>query len=181
MKDIHEIVDSLGLSVEEFATKLSLDEKTYKDLRKNAPDFLNVRGKSKRTPGTDYKGIEDDVLTFESPSYTLPGVSYTQKVRLTTLNSLIQTQAGIKRPIDIVRLAVTSDIEVHCTDPSWLYYGFQHIGTREKYAIEPEPRSPRIRNPKMKGSVCKHLDNVLLVLPFWVPEITRDLQRQKRL
>lgn len=181
VKSVREYVDDLGLTFSDFVEGLRLDEKTYKDLRRDAPNFLNIRGKSKKTPGTDYKGIEEDVLIFESPSYTKPGVSYTQKIRLVALNDLIANNDGSKKPIDIVRTALEGDIEVHCTDPSWLYWGFKYIGTRDRYAIEPEPRFPKVRNPQLKGSVCKHLDNVLLVLPFWASEITRDLRKQRRL
>jgi hypothetical protein len=39
-----------------------------------------------------------------------------------------------------------------------------------------EKRMPKIRNPNLDGTVCKHLDNALLVLPFVVSSIVKDLK-----
>lgn len=181
MKSIYDIVGSLKLAESDFVDGLMLTEDTYKDLRRRAPDYLNIRDKSKDTPGSDYIGIEGDVVSFETPSHTDPGKKYTQTIKLLELFPLIKKYSGSKKSIVIVRMAIEGQIEVHCTDPSWKYWGFQHIGTRKNYAIEPEPRRPDVRNPNMQGSVCKHLDNVLYVLPFHASEITRDLRKQKRL
>ena len=182
MKTITDFVELYGLTIQEFTEALRLDEKTYKDLRRDAPNYLNIRQKSDNGPGLEkYLGIEEDTVTFECNSYTTPGVRYQQSIRLVDLPKLIQTQRGVKRPIDIVRAAIQGNLEVHCTDPSWLYWGFKYIGTRDKYSIEKEPRYPKVRNPELKGSVCKHLDAALYVLPFWAPEITGDLKKQKRL
>lgn len=159
-----------------------LGEKTYKDLRRDAPNFLRIRDKSRQTPGSTYVGIdENNIIAFKTPSHTHPGVTYDQQVKLLDLEYLIQHYAGIKKPIEIVRLALEGNIEVHCTDPSWKYWGFQYIGTKKNYAVVPEPRYPKIRNPRLKGSVCKHLDNVLFVLPFQNAKIARDLVKQQRL
>lgn len=226
MKKYQKIADSVGLSIEEWESKLSDDgefilikggckqyindhiksyglqklitevgsdliteelkhiigEKTYKDLRIDAPKFLNIRVKSKETPGSRYITIdEDNICHFKTASHTHPGVVYDQRVKLLKLDKLIRQYSGIKKPIEIIRMALEEDIAVHCTDPSWKYWGFQYIGTRKKYATEPEPRYPKIRNPNLKGSVCKHLDNVLFILPFQNSKIMHDLRKQERL
>lgn len=181
MNRLSDIVEALGMSVSEFAKHLRLDEETYKDLRRRAPHYLNIRDKSKKTPGSTYRGIEDDVIEFTTPSFTTPGVVYTQHIKLLDLNRLIQTESGTKLPKHIVRDAMMGDIEVHCTDPSWLYWGFKYIGTKDKYSIEPERRYPKVRNPNLEGSICKHLDSALLAMPFNISEVVRDLRQQKRL
>lgn len=159
-----------------------LGEKTYKDLRKDAPYFLRIRDKSKSTPGSRFIGIDDmNICHFKTPSHTIPGVTYEQSVKLVDLENLIKTQSGRLKPIEIVQMAIEGNIEVHCTDPSWRYWGFQYIGTKDDYSILPEPRYPKIRNPQLKGSVCKHLDNVLFVLPFQNTKILKDLIDQQRL
>jgi hypothetical protein len=159
-----------------------IGEKSYKDLRRNAPHFLNIRGKSKDTPGSRFVNIDEkNICHFKTPSHTHAGVTYDQQVHLIDLEEIMKTQGGIKKPLEIIRLALEGNIAVHCTDPSWKFWGFQYIGTKEKYAITKEPRYPKVRNPRLKGSVCKHLDNVLFVLPFQNTKILRDLRRQKRL
>lgn len=182
---IEELIDADDHLISEAVENNLIDilgEKTYKDLRRDAPNFLRVRDKSKQTPGSHYITIdENNICYFRTPSHTIPGVTYDQKVKLLQLDQLMQHYSGVKKPADIVRMALEGDIEVHCTDPSWKYWGFQYIGTKKKYANEPEPRYPKVRNPGLKGSVCKHLDNVLFILPFQNGKILQDLRRQKRL
>lgn len=159
-----------------------LGEKTYKDLRRDAPNFLRIRAKSRNTPGSRFISMdENDVITFETPSHTIPGVDYNQYVKLLDLDKLLRMYVGRKSDMEIVRMALAGDIEVHCTDPSWKYWGFQYIGTKDKYSLQPEPRFPKVRNPYLKGSVCKHLDNVLYILPFQSTRIISFLKQQNRL
>lgn len=171
-------INELGES--EFITEFIeiLGEKTYKDLMANAPDFLNVRQKSRAASQIPkYLGVHGDTVKWKIESYTKEGITYNQDVRLMDLKELTDNRNGLQKPIDVVRKAIQGNIEVHCTDPSWKYWGFQYIGTRDQYAIEPETRSPDIRNPQKKGSICKHLDAVLYVLPFWSSRITSDLKK----
>jgi dihydrodipicolinate synthase/N-acetylneuraminate lyase len=53
------------------------------------------------------------------------------------------------------------DILVHCSCPSFLYHGYAYIATKLGFAIKREGRPPRIRNPGLRGTVCKHLVVVL--------------------
>ena len=157
-------------------------EATYKDLRRDAPNYLRIRQKSKDTPGSKYITIdEDNILYFKTPSHTKEGVVYEQRVKLLELDKYISEYRGKKPPIEIVRMGLEGDIAVHCNDPSWKYWGFQYIGTVKNYALEKEPRYPKIRNPNLKGSVCKHLDNVLYILPFQNTKVLRDLRDSGRL
>lgn len=161
--------------------KFLIGELTYKDIRSDVTDFLQVRAKSKQTPGSKYLKIEGDVLHFKTNSHRLPGVVYDQQIHLLDLEELINKYRGTKQPSEIVRMALAGNIKVHCTDPSWKYWGFQYIGTVKDYAIDPENRPPDIRNPTQSGAVCKHLDNVLYVLPFQSQKIVTDLKKIGRL
>jgi hypothetical protein len=173
--------DDIDMAIEEHL-KIYLGEENYKDLRSDAPDFLNVRAKSKQTPGSRYQFTDKKgVIHFKTNSHRIPGVVYDQQVKLLDLDAVIQRFGGTRRPQEIVRMAIEGNIEVHCTDPSWKYWGFQYIGTKDDYSIVPEPRYPKVRNPNLKGSVCKHLDNVLYILPFQVSKVTADLRKLKRL
>ena len=70
------------------------------------------------------------------------------------------------------------DIKLSCSCPAALYWGSDYILSLNKYRAkygDPENRSPRIRNPKQYGAVCKHMHNVLRVLPFYVTTITKWL------
>ena len=70
------------------------------------------------------------------------------------------------------------DIKLSCSCPAALYWGSDYILSLNKYQAkygDPETRSPRIRNPKQYGIMCKHMHNVLRVLPFYVTTITKWL------
>jgi hypothetical protein len=70
-------------------------------------------------------------------------------------------------------LLQSGDLLVHCNDPSWKYWGWQYIGTKKGYAMRSEKRYPKIRNPRLTGTVCKHLLQVLQVLPFYSNDIVK--------
>jgi len=158
--------------------KIPLNEENYKDLRSNANDFLNTRAKSKKTPGTSYKSITGNKILFITPSHTDTGKHYIQTVILKDLPTLIEKYKTSVKPIDIVRKAMLGDILIDCTCPAWLYWGFKYKGTKYGYSAEKEIRPPKERNPGLKGSTCKHLDNAMYVLPFLATRITADLIKQ---
>ena len=56
-----------------------------------------------------------------------------------------------------------SDIHIRCSCPSFLYHGFAYMGTqlRYLYGIPIEKRFPKVRNPNLKSTACKHCDVVL--------------------
>ena len=55
------------------------------------------------------------------------------------------------------------DIHIRCSCPSMLYHGFSYIGTELKYlyGIPREGRFPKVRNPNLKSTMCKHCDVVI--------------------
>lgn len=55
------------------------------------------------------------------------------------------------------------DVHIRCTCPAHLYWGYAYIGTELKflYGIPRENRYPVVRNPQVKGTICKHEDAVI--------------------
>ena len=55
------------------------------------------------------------------------------------------------------------DVSIRCNCPAFLYWGMAYIGTelRYIYGIPRESRYPQIRNPNLRGTICKHCDAVL--------------------
>lgn len=83
-------------------------------------------------------------------------------------------------PTEAARLLLwTGNIKLHCTDPSFLYWGYQYILTQLDAAIYPEDRFPEIRNPGLRGVVCKHMNRVLHALPFHLGDIAKEIKRQR--
>lgn len=55
------------------------------------------------------------------------------------------------------------DIHLRCSCPSFLYFGFAFTGSQMKYlyGVPRENRFPKIRNPGLKSTACKHCDKVI--------------------
>jgi hypothetical protein len=56
----------------------------------------------------------------------------------------------------------------------------QYIMTQKDAAIIPEVRYPHIRNPNLKGVVCKHLNRTLKVLPFHLGNLAAAVKEQRK-
>lgn len=55
------------------------------------------------------------------------------------------------------------DIHVRCTCPAAQFWGYNYEATamRYLYGVPRENRFPKIRNPNLQGTICKHADKVL--------------------
>ena len=84
----------------------------------------------------------------------------------------------------LVNMAIMQgDIRCSCTCPAWIYSGAKYIGTQLGYAYGgKETRFPRVKNPQLKGSICKHLYVILKALPFQkfgiASQISSEIKRQ---
>ncbi len=72
----------------------------------------------------------------------------------------------------------TSDLQLHCTDPSFKWWGYQYILTQLNAAVQPNSIYPKTNNAQLQGIVCKHLNRILHVLPFYLSDIARAVTEQ---
>ena len=56
-----------------------------------------------------------------------------------------------------LKSALAGDIRISCTCPGFLYQGYKYIAYKKQVGIDPENRSPDIRNPNKEGLACKHI------------------------
>lgn len=78
------------------------------------------------------------------------------------------------------------NIRLHCTCPSFLFWGYQYLLTVIDASIYPEIRRPVIRNggstrygpPADRGIVCKHMNRILKALPFYNGAIAKEIKEQ---
>ena len=146
----------------------SLSDDTYKQLKLWATGFPGIRKSSKATAApnrelaTQYVSVSSKgVITFVTSSGTSASKSWTQRVQMLDLDKLLAKHKDKKKPMEIVRLALKGNIKLNCNDPSWLYWGFKYKAYVRGYGMNRETRFPKIRNPQLRGTVCKHLDNNL--------------------
>jgi hypothetical protein len=61
--------------------------------------------------------------------------------------------------------------------PDFLYKGFKYMGHNMGYGIFKENRFPKIRNPRLEGTVCKHLLAVFQVMMINWRSIYKDMKK----
>lgn len=141
-------------------------------------EFIRMRDhyNAIRAKGVQYKGVDFDVVKFATPSESRPNMHHEQWIQMVDLRALLDDPEMSLQ--DDVQLAMAGDLKVHCTCEAFTYFGYKYILTNLDSAIQPETRPPNVRNPKQRGSVCKHLAAVLKVFPFWWNTIASDLRKQ---
>jgi len=131
--------------------------------------------------GIRLESVEDELWKFKIHSGTKKDVWYDAyllfKDIIPTLVKVIKDRrlwVGDKSRIDRKKLARkfmdVVDIQIKCSCPAFQYWGPAYILSLGKYDAkytDREIRPPRIRNPKQYGAFCKHLQNLMKVLPFY--------------
>ena len=127
---------------------------------------------------------------FKLHSGTKNGVWYDGYIRFkdtgALLNKLVKDRrlwTQDKTSIDLRKLAkeflYKADLQLECSCPSFLYYGFSYITSKAKYDAkfgDQEHRRPRIRNPRELGMICKHLHALLQAYPFYINDLASWLK-----
>jgi len=70
------------------------------------------------------------------------------------------------------------NVRISCNCPAAQYWGPNYILSLSKYDAkygDREGRPPKIRNPKKYGAYCKHMANVIKVLPFYKTTLAKWL------
>lgn len=80
---------------------------------------------------------------------------------------------------DILDLTLNQgDLHIYCTCPHWVYGGYNYIATQLDYALwKKEYRPPKVRNPNLLGSTCKHGFVVLMYLANNRFRIAKEINR----
>jgi hypothetical protein len=154
-----------------------LDEMYYRDImRKVVPGWLPHRDYSHLIKMVQYRGrSRPDTMQFFVPNrYN----GWMTSVRFdeweNEVKDLEQTAPEAAR-----LLFWGANIRVYCTCPSFSYWGHQYVMTQMDASIIPENRFPHIRNPYLKGGLCKHLARSLKVLPFHLGDMARAIKEDR--
>lgn len=155
-----------------------LDEMRYADLLHVLdPRDLPHRDYAPLIKYVRFVGIKESVMKFFVPSPTRIN-------RWNTFIQFVQWNAEVRDTAttapDAARLLLWSgDIRIHCGCPSFLFYGYEYILTQLDAAMRPETRYPHIRNPQLKGILCKHGRRVIKVLPFHLADMAKAIKQQR--
>lgn len=158
-----------------------IQEASRKDILKRADS--GSRGRSKPLTSR-LTGMKGNVLTFQTVSGTDPAKFWIQRVQPFRLAKALEKlwDGSDKRVLPAIRKALTDDLNVSCNCPAFKWWGYAFISSKDGFKMGGrQGRFPHIRNPKLRGSVCKHLINVLQVLPFQAPKITSLFKKEQGL
>lgn len=171
-------VDLNSINEEVLNSPKLLYEKSYKELQALTLPQVSTRAK-KQALSVSYRGIsKEGIIHFQCSSGTHPGKFYNQYIKLLDLPSLLKDRKDYKDK-DIVNLAVFGDISVYCDDPSFKYYGWQYMSWVNGYGLKREIRYPFMRNPYLKGALCKHLVAVFNAFPMYINSFVKDFRKAK--
>jgi hypothetical protein len=172
-----------------------LNEMTYKQVAGYIdPNFLKQGIRAQALRGVRYSNIEKDTMVFyvSSSEFDINQTQYMNLIRFLDWDNIC-TDADLTPREKALMLLWTSNIQLHCDDPSFLYWGYQYILTQLGASVYPETRPPDKRNPRgghiygggnrtpkenRSGIVCKHLNRVLRALPFYNGDIARVVRER---
>nr|DAS88477.1 MAG TPA: hypothetical protein [Bacteriophage sp.] len=153
----------------------TINEATKKELLSGA-EFKRKQRAKKLT--TTYKGVNNDgCLEFITNSQYTPNRKYQQKIKLNDIKD-INALKDFKKS-EITRLLLNGDLSVYCSCEDFLYKGYKYMAWNMGYGLDKENRFPKIKNPNLEGTICKHLIAVLSVMTFNNNRITTDLFKSK--
>ena len=156
-----------------------LQELTARQILKGADAKSRKRAEVLASEVLRFKG---NVISFQTTSATTPGVKYwNQTVQLMSLRKqLDKMRAGKLTLTKAIRAAVkVGDVRVHCTCPAQKWWGWAYISTVRGYKYgRKQTIFPSIRNPRLRGTVCKHLINALSTLPFNVSGLAKRARKR---
>lgn len=162
---------------------INIYEATMKKARINS--WPSVRSRVSRHHAKFLGVTKQGVIQYKVNADTTDGFNgkgyWLQEIYLTDLPDIIDIVKTDKsyKVVELLDVAITTgNFLAYCNDPSYKYY-FQYWATQEKEALYPEKRFPRIRNPKKKGTCCKHLLAVFKQMPNDIEEIVKQLTLKK--
>lgn len=153
-----------------------LDEMYYKDIMKlYVPGYLPYNDYSPLIPFVKYDGQQKNTMRYFVPNKYNGWNTY---FRFMEWESVLEDREYNAN--DAARLLLWgANIRVHCPCPAYLFFGMNYIMTQHDAAIIPENRFPSIRNPNLKGGLCKHQIRSAKTLPFHLGDMARAIKLQR--
>lgn len=160
--------------------KQFLTEANRKEIVARIDDyFLKHKIRRGQLGPVTFNGFKNDCMYFsvDSSQFAKNGITYIIRIKFIEWRKI-----GMRSDLNWIQkarlLLQQGNIKIDCTDPSFLYWGFQYMLTQINASIRRESRPPNIRNPRRRGIVSKHPSKVLQVLPFYSGDIAQELKRQ---
>lgn len=176
------------IALHELAPKIKkdrIDELTYKQVISQIDNnFLDQKVRADALEGIQLSSIDiQDNLDFtfmvRSSEHAKNNVVYANTIRIIKdqWQDIIDDES--LSPIERSRLLMyDGQVQLNCTCPSFLYWGYRYILARQGASIFPETRPPVERNPRQRGIVCKHMHKVIKAYPFYTGNFAKFIKRE---
>lgn len=156
-------------------TLKEINEATKKELLQGADSARKKRAKKLITK---YVGVNNDgCVEFLTNSQYTPNKKYQQLIKLNDVKDIGALKEFKKS--EITRLLLNGDLSVYCSCEDFLYKGYKYMAWNMGYGLDKENRFPKIKNPRLEGTICKHLIAVLTVIMFNNAKISSDLFKSR--
>jgi len=146
-----------------------LKEATLQDLTS-----LTVRKVNLTAP--EYSNLKLVKYLHRTKNFTFHIKDYDVDIRLEDLPVISKLKGSYSDKLDV---ALRGEIKVMCQCPDFLFFGFKYMGTQLDYSTRKENRPPVIRNPNMKGTVCKHIGHILTHIDSLKPQMIDFMNKAK--
>lgn len=138
------------------------EEKIFRLLNKTERETPKLAGRADFIY-PKYIGLsKSGIFHFKTNSQTNPGYVWYQTIEIKNLATLASTVETVT-PELVKKWFEIADVNIFCSDESYLYYAFQFMGTQRDYndPRQPENRAPKRNNTKLAGGLCKHLTSIV--------------------
>lgn len=157
-----------------------LKEATYKEIASFIDgNFLRQKIRADELKLVEFVRIDNGTIVFDVPSseFDQNGIKYANLVQFVEWDK-VGAMTDVNSREKALLLLWAGNVKLHCGCPSFLYWGYQQILTQLDAAVYPETRYPQERNPTQRGVICKHLNRVLRVLPFYSGRMAAAMKNQ---
>jgi hypothetical protein len=159
-----------------------LDELLVTDITRSSDIARSKRGKrcKIRYYGLRFRSSKERIVTlfFEGVDPLGSGRVHQIQVQIPSYKEISNDKNT--NYVEKLKLALNAgDVKIHCSCEDFLYQGFTYISWNLDYGLVPELRAPKIRNPKLKGTACKHALSVLQKINLFGITIAKDLASGK--
>lgn len=152
---------------------------------------------------TSFENTGQGNLKFTTRSVSNKNLRYEQTIKLADWERISKDRKfgeweKLDKPTRVrlftekIRKAIYGNLKVECNCPDFLFGGYAYILEkedalctnprwdkvlrRETGTLEPiEKFFPKVKNPELRGVCCKHLNHILMQLPFWAQRIAESL------
>lgn len=126
---------------------------------------------------TNLKVLKDGIISFKVTSGTNPrNLPYTITIQFNDWNKIFGNTKLNMTLTNKLKTVLKGTIIIDCTCKSFRYDGYAYMLTQKdaKYGQQVDI-IPKKKNPKLEGSVCKHLRKVLENIDYLIPKIIEKI------